>query len=204
MNFHLPEKWHGAAAIGLLLLILLMIYIVAIQPIIAKHRFYQENIASMQQRLEKYQQIIASRPTLEIQLKQLYREQATNAYYLAQQSAPLAATELQRWVKAALEASGGGGTLMSMQNLPVVETELFPRVGINVRMNGSTEVLEKVLYDLESRHPLLFIDHLQVMSRQIRQRSLQDRKKIIEKTLLTISFELYGYMRDPNAPPVGA
>jgi general secretion pathway protein M len=198
MNFHLSEKWHCAAAVGLLLLTLLMAYFATIQPVITKHAFYQENIASMQQRLQKYRQIIASRPALEAELNQLRREQATNAYYLEQQSAPLAATELRKWVKTAVESSGG--ILMSTQSLPVLENELFPRVGISVRMTGSTETLQKVLYDLESRRPLLFVDHLQVTGRQIRRRSPRDPRTIIEETQLTISFELYGYMRGSDAP----
>jgi general secretion pathway protein M len=197
MNLHLSGKWHCAVAIGLLLLTLLMAYFAIVQPVITKHAFYQENIASMQQRLQKYKQIIASRPALEAKLSQLQRKQAANAYYLEQQSAPLAATELRKWVKTVVELSGG--VLMSTQSLPLLENELFPRVGINVRMSGKTETLQKVLHDLESRRPLLFVDHLQVSSRQIRRRSPRDRRTIIEETQLTISFELYGYMRGNGA-----
>jgi general secretion pathway protein M len=197
MNLHLPGKWHCAAAIGLLSLTLLMVYFAFIQPVIAKHAFYQENIASMQRRLQKYKQIIASRPVLEAELNRLQREQAVNAYYLEQQSAPLAATELRKWVKTVVESSGG--TLMSTQSLPLLENEPFPRIGISVRMSGDTEILQKVLYDLESRRPLLFVDNLQVRSRQIRRRSPRDRRTIIEETRLTISFELYGYMRGKGA-----
>ncbi|KFI23350.1 type II secretion system protein GspM [Nitrosococcus oceani] len=197
MNLHLSEKGHCAAAVGLLLLVLLMAYFVLIQPVIAKHGFYHEKIASMQQRLTRYNQIIASRPALEARLKQLQRKQAANAYYLEQQSAPLAATELRRRVKAVVESSGG--VLTSTQSLPVVENELFPKVGIRVRMTGDTEILQKVLYDLEASRPLLFVDDLQVRSRQIRRRSRHDRRTIIEETQLTISFELYGYMRGNSA-----
>jgi general secretion pathway protein M len=197
MNLHLSGKWHCAAAVSLLLLTLLMAYFATIQPVITKHAFYQENIASMQQRLQRYKQIIASRPALEAELNQLQREQATNAYYLEQQSAPLAATELRKWVKTVVESNGG--ILMSTQSLPLLENELFPRVGISVRMTGNTEMLEKVLYDLESRRPLLFVDHLQVNGRQIRRRSPRDPRTIIEETQLTISFELYGYMRGSGA-----
>jgi general secretion pathway protein M len=174
-----------------------MVYFTFIQPVIAKHAFYQENIASMQRRLQKYKQIIASRPVLEAELNRLQREQAVNAYYLEQQSAPLAATELRKWVKTVVESSGG--TLMSTQSLPLLENEPFPRIGISVRMSGDTEILQKVLYDLESRRPLLFVDNLQVRSRQIRRRSSRDRRTIIEETRLTISFELYGYMRGKGA-----
>lgn len=196
-NLYLPEKWHCAAAVGLLLLVLLMAYLVLLQPVIAKHEFYHENIASMQQRLERYNQMIASRPALEARLKQLQRKQATNAYYLEQQSAPLAATDLRRQVKAVAESSGG--VLTSTQSLPVVENGLFPKVGIRVRMTGDTEILQKVLYDLEASRPLLFVDDLQVHSRQIRRRSQHDRRTIIEETQLTISFDLYGYMRGNSA-----
>ncbi|ADE16673.1 general secretion pathway protein [Nitrosococcus halophilus Nc 4] len=197
MNLQLSKKWHCATAVGLLLFVLLMAYFVLVQPVIAKHRFYQENIASMQQRLQKYNQIIASRTALEAELNRLRREQAANAYYLEQQSAPLAATELRKRVKTVVESSDG--VLVSTQSLPLVENEPFPRVGISVRMTGDTEVLQKVLYDLESRRPLLFVDDLQVRSRQIRRRSRHDRRTIIEETQLTISFELYGYMRGSGA-----
>ncbi len=202
MNFHLPKvslpkDWHGAAAVGLLLFILLLGYFAVAQPIMAKHVFYEENIASMQRRLQKYRQMIASKPALQAKLSQLQRKQAANAYYLEQQSAALAATELRSRVKAAVESSGG--VLISTQSSPLVENELFPRVGLSVRMTGDTASLQKVLYELESHPPLLFMDHLQVYSRQIRRRSRHDRKIIIEETHLTISFELYGYMRGSRA-----
>lgn len=197
MNLPLSEKWHGAAALGLLLLTLLVAYLAIVHPVIAKHEFYHENIASMQQRLEKYNQIIASRPALEAELQRLQRAQAANAYYLEQQSPPLAATELRKRVKSVIEASDG--VLISTQSLPLVQNEPFPRVGISVRMSGDTETLHRVLYDLESRRPLLFVDDLQVRSRQIRRRSRLDRRVIIEETQLTISFEVYGYMRGNGA-----
>lgn len=201
MRLQLPKSlskdWHGAAAVGLLLLVLLLGYIVLIQPVISKHEFYQTNITSMQRRLHKYREMIASRPALEARLNQLRRKQAANAYFLEQQSAALAATDLRSRVKAVVESSGA--VLTSTQNLPLIEDELFPRVGLSVRMTGDTEALEKVLYELESHPPLLFVDNLQVYSRQIRRRSQYDRRVIIEETHLTISFDLYGYMRDGHA-----
>jgi general secretion pathway protein M len=197
MQLDLSGKRHSAVAAGLLLLALLLLHAVIIRPISAKHAFYRDEIASMQQRLQKYHQIIASRPALEAKLSQLQQEQAANPYYLEQQSGSLAATELRQRVKTVVEANGG--VLVSTQSLPVAENELFPQVGISVRMTGDTEILQKVLYDLESRRPLLFVDDLQVQSRQIRRRSPHDRRTIIEETSLTISFKLYGYMRGGRA-----
>lgn len=201
MNLHLNSRllkdWQGVAAAGLLLFVSLVGYFAAVQPVIAKHAFYEENIASMQRRLHKYRQMIASQPALEAKLRQLQRKQADNAYYLKQQSAALAATELRSRVKAAVESSGG--VLVSTQSLPLIKDELFPRVGLSVRMTGDAESLQKVLYELESHPPLLFMDHLQVYSRQIRRRSRHNPKVIIEETQLTVSFELYGYMRGSRA-----
>lgn len=193
----LPGDWHGAAAAGLLLLVLLIGYFAIVQPIISKHEFYEENITSMQRRLHKYREMVASKPAMEARLNQLRRKQAANAYFLEQQSAALAATDLRSRVKAAVESSDA--ELISTQSLPLVENELFPRVGLSVRMTGDTAALQRVLYELESHPPLLFVDDLQVYSRQIRRRSRHNPRTIIEETRLTISFELYGYMRGSSA-----
>ena len=60
------------------------------------------------------------------------------------------------------------------------------------------EVIQKVLYDLESKTPLLFVNNLQVTARTLRRRrySRRNRNTPVETTVqLTVQFELAGYMR---------
>ena len=78
-----------------------------------------------------------------------------DSQYLPQTAPALAAAELQQRVRAVVEAAGG--TLRSTQALPPVEEGSAVRVAVSVTLTGDTGNLEKILYDLESQTPLLFV-----------------------------------------------
>ncbi|CAB1274325.1 type II secretion system protein GspM [Candidatus Nitrosacidococcus tergens] len=190
---NLPKKWHSVVAVSLLLLVLFLLYLITLQPILDKHKYYRDNIEASIQKLNRYRRIIAREPELTAKLEKLNQDQSHNHLYLGQQSDALAATQLRQWVKTAVESNGG--ILTSTQNLPVINNKNFFKIGIKVRLSGGVNMLRQLFYTLESHRPLLFIENLQISGRQIRQRSRVDPKNIIEKTELTVNFDLYGYMR---------
>ena len=44
------------------------------------------------------------------------------------------------------------------------------KVAVNATVSGDTDSLQKILHDLESQTPLLFVDNLDVSAREVRQR----------------------------------
>lgn len=187
----LSGKGHCRAAVALLVLTLLAGYALLAWPWIAKYQFYQTHTEQLQDRLQRFNGIVATREALNAKLHQVRQEGSVNAYYLNEPSPTLAATELQQTVKEIVKATGG--SLVSTQILPVIDEDIFSRVAIQVRLTGDTQVLQKLVYALESKPPLLFLDNLQVVGQEIRQRGSDG--EIHTQLQLQIQFELAGYMR---------
>ncbi len=187
---------HRLTAVGLLFAVLIGIYWFIDGVLIAKYRFYQTNIEELQTRLQIFDNMLATRDELTAKIQQVRQDQSFKTHLLQQVSPTLAATDLQQRVKRVVESSGG--ELVSTQILPVTEEGGFSRVAINISLTGDMEVIQKMLYDLESKTPLLFVNNLQVTARTLRRRrySRRNRNTPVETTVqLTVQFELAGYMR---------
>ena len=191
------NSFHRIAALTLLVAMLLSVYLLIDRIVIGRYEFYQDNISQLQDRLQRYENMLSMREDLEARLQQIKQDTSIDAYYLQQSSSVLAAADLQQRVKSAVE--NNGGNLISTQILPVDNEGMFSKVAIRVQMTGDTEVLQKTLYDLESARPLLFIDDLQVRGQPIRQRNPNNRNEITLRIQLTTQFELSGYIRRSEA-----
>ena len=91
---------------------------------------------------------------------------SSQAGYLTGDSETLVAAELQNLVRTIVERNGG--RLESTQILPPVNEAAFRRVTLRVRMSVGVEGLFRILYDLESMLPYLFVDGLDIVSRERR------------------------------------
>lgn len=160
---------------------------------ISRYRNHGVEIDRLQSRLQTLNRMLATRDDLEGKIRQIQQDPSTNIYALKQPSPTLAATDLQQRVETAVESNGG--ELISTQILPVVEEEGFVRVIISIRMNGNTEVMQKVLHGLESKTPLVFIDNLQITARTIRRRRRSRNTPPETSVQLTAQFDLAGYIR---------
>jgi general secretion pathway protein M len=60
---------------------------------------------------------------------------------------------------------------------------------------GDTDSLRKILYDLESQTPLLFVDNLDVSARENRPRLPNGRLASYTRVQLSVQFEVSGYLR---------
>ena len=166
---------------------------------LGRHQLYAETTEQLQDRLLRYQRLIAQRPQLEQRLSEVRQSDAVDVYYLSQETPTLAATELQRRASQAVQSSGG--SLTSSQVLPVEQESDFTKVAIRIQMNGDVEALNKTLYALESERPAVFVDNVQIRARTIRQRvprrTDRDRRGVEIKTQIQLitQFELAGYMQ---------
>lgn len=188
-----PSRGHRLAALGLLTLFVVIGYGLVDRVWIARHEYYQSHIEGLQERLQRLRGLLATRQTLESQIRRITQDESIDVFYLQAPSPTLAASQLQQQLKRVVESHGG--ELISTQILPPVPEEGFSKVAIKVQLTGDTEVFQKVFYTLESNRPLLFIDDLQIRSRIIRRRSPDDRRKIETSVQLTAMFELAGYMQ---------
>ena len=189
-----PGWGQRLGALALLLLVMAgVLYFVVERGLIASYRFYEERLEQQQVRLEQFERMAASREPIQQLIASIRQDRNITAQYLPQSAPPLAAADLQQRVKAVVEAVGG--TLRSTQALPPVEEGNAVKVAVNVTVSGDTESLQKILYDLESQTPLLFVDNLDVSAREIRQRLPNGRLTDYTRVQLNIQFEVSGYLR---------
>lgn len=181
------------ALVLLLLVVVGTLYLVVDHVLVARYRFYRERLEQQQGRLEQLERMAASREPIQQLIAKIQQDRNITAQYLPQSAPPLAAADLQQRVKAVVEAAGG--TLRSTQALPPVEEGNAVKVAVNATVSGDTEILQKILYDLESQTPLLFVDNLDVSARAVRQRLPNGRLAGYTRVQLNIQFEISGYLR---------
>lgn len=190
------ELGWGHRVAALLLLLLLMggaLYLLADRVWIARYHYYQDALEQQQGRLEQLERMAAIREPIQQLVMSIQQDRTVIAQYLPQSAPALAAADLQQRVKGVVEAAGG--TLQSTQALPPTEEGHAVKVTVSVAMNGNSDSLQKILYDLESQTPLLFLDNLQVSARESRPRLPGGRTANYTRIQLSIQFEVSGYLR---------
>lgn len=167
-------------------------YVLIVQPIVAKHREYRDAIAQDQDQLQRYRQIAANRPHLQARREQLLQDPISQGAYLSGESEALVAANLQNRIKTIIEANGG--SLASTQILQSGDEDGFRLVTVRVRMTADNDAASRTFYALEADPPYLFIDNIDISSRQARRRR-RNQSETTENVELNINYDVYGYMR---------
>lgn len=176
-----------SAALAVVLLVILGLAVIL--PWWNQMALYDEEALDTAERMGRYQNLIASKQDLAKELQQLRANQNKQGVFITAPSAELAAAQLQRHAKDAV--SKAGGTLVSTQNLAQDPDDMPEKIQVRVRMKGDAGALADVLHNIESAHPLMFVENLSVKSR----RTVKGRRKNRVTTYdLDVSFDLAGYL----------
>lgn len=182
-------------AYGILVLALIGINLLITWPWLRINGEYNQAISDVRDQIERFQRLQAEAPQIQDQLDALDREVSNASFYIDANTPALAAAELQKKVKAAVDSAGG--KLTSTQSLQQKEEGNAQRVAVLVRMGGDVDALFKVVHKLEESSPLLFIDNLTVRNRPVpRRRRARKPQPAQGQYSLDISFELSGYLRE--------
>ncbi|MGH6891709.1 MAG: type II secretion system protein GspM [Dongiaceae bacterium] len=180
-------------AVLLLIATLAAAYVFVAEPIVAGYRETDRHIEDVREQLSHFQRLAAIKPALAKQLEQAEAQQTSQGHYLIGGTDALAAAGLQDRVSALIERTGG--SLRSIQPMPGTDEQGFRRITLRVQMSGTIEALFETLYALEAGTPALFVGNLDIQSRFIRQKSNQaDIEKAPDAPLLTVGFDLFGYL----------
>lgn len=179
-------------ALGILVLVVALPYWLIVQPLIDQFAAVNAEIAERQEALARYRMVAARLGALEEQLEAMKRAGGRADDYLRGGSEAIVAADLQNRVKTLIDRSGG--KLASTQVLTAAEEGGFRQVIVRVRLTTGIEGLRRILYELETGQPLLFIDNLDISTRQDRRRAGESESD----PELTVSFDVYGYLR-PSA-----
>lgn len=176
-------------ALILLIILLLSLYLLLINPLFASYRDNQEKINVLQHELNNYQLVSSYKSDLEEQEQRLSGLQATQGYYLRNNTQALAAAELQAYVKKVIEDAGG--RLLSTQPISNAASGSFHRIQVRVRMQGDIETLQQSFHALESGVPILILDDVILTQAKTGQR--RSAAKLTDT--LSVNFDLMGFMR---------
>ena len=181
------------SAVGILILALVLSYLVLVYPLMQIKQEYQDEVDNLRFKLQKLQQVAGGRESLTQRLENIRELARQNDAFLPTNTAALASADLQTRIKQVV--SEAGGELTSTQVIPERNEENAVRVGVKIRMTGSSEVLRQVLQNFESKKPYLFVENLNI--RPIRMpRNPRDKNPIIEDRL-SVDFDVSGYMQAP-------
>jgi general secretion pathway protein M len=150
--------------LGWLLLILvpsLVIAAVAV-PVLVRLDRLDTAIEERRGQLLKYRRLISTLPSLRTELEQVKANEDFKAFYFDARTPALAGAELQRKVQEIVTAAAG--RLISTQLLPDEEEQHPPRVRVRTQIQGSTDTLMDILYNIEQARPFLFVDQVSVRS----------------------------------------
>ena len=181
------------AAVGLLLLLIALLIGGVVYPLMSLGQEYRERVEDLQFRLVRLQQVARNKDALTQRLERIKMLAQKNDAFLPTNTAALASAELQTRIKQTV--SSAGGELSSTQVIPERNEENTVRIGVKMRLTGSTSMLRQVLQDFESGKPYLFIENLNI--RPIRMpRNPRDKNPVIEDRL-SIDFDVIAYMQAP-------
>ena len=187
----LNNKQQRYLALGLLALLLLLIYWVAIMPLLDKSQFYRESIEDSEFRLQRYKRSIAGKEAWQKQLLTVKQREQSSQHFSNKETPALASADFQKLIKTTV--TDAGGRLTSTQVVPPSEEDSFSKITIKVRMTGNMETLRDVLYTLESTRPMLLIDNLTL--RPIRGKRNRKTRKMMPSDQLNVYFDVVGYLR---------
>ncbi|MES9991421.1 MAG: type II secretion system protein GspM [Candidatus Thiodiazotropha sp.] len=194
----LTPKQSRMLAVALLLLLVILILSLVIYPVWSMSRGYDKQIEDTQFQIQRLQRIAIQNDRYQLEFNNLKRGQRSDKRYLQSKTDSLANAELQRRIKQVVAA--GKGEIISTQTVKLSQDAKLNRVAIRVRMKATLENLKKILHQLETQQPYLFIDNLTLRSRNLARRRLPSKQKITDAIkMLDLDFLLVGYIKSGDS-----
>ena len=155
----LPPSQQRALAAALLLVALVVVLSVLLLPLLLLHKHYDDTIATVTDRLERYRRVAAQAPEYRKALETM-REKDGRRFFLKNTAPNLAGAELQEQVRAAIE--GNGGRITTSQNQGPRDDGRFRQIVVTVQFFATTPALQKILLAIEGQPPYLAIENMSI------------------------------------------
>jgi general secretion pathway protein M len=183
-----PRAWLSRGlAVSLLAGLLAVAYLVGINPLLTAYHANEAAIAEAQRLVRRFNAMAVGEDDLQVRVRELAELHASEPYYLTKETDALAAVEMQNRVQVAVNENGG--TIRSIQPLRAEKEGDFQRVTLRIQITATIGSLFGVIHALETTQPFLFLDNVDIKSRQSRASA---EGQVTEPTL-TVTLELYGY-----------
>ncbi len=188
------------AAIGLLLLALLLAYFVLLHWwFVAPLQQIRSDMADLRDTHSRYAAAIAEKPALQQRIATLGAGQAASSAFLAADDPNTAAADLmQRVVDVVASNTKGGSCVVSQKmplpNPPVTAGEPYRKAAVSISLSCDIEPLAAVLQALEQGTPYLFVDDIGIYRNPVA--AQQNHAAPLE-----VQFTLSGYVRPARGAP---
>ena len=153
----LPPRQQRVLAVALLVVAIVGALVVLLLPVYLLHRHYDDAIASLGDRLDRYRRVAAQAPEYRKALDAM-RERNGRRFFLKNLAPNLAGAELQELVRAAVESNGG--RITTSQNQAPKDEGRFKQIGVNVQFFATTPNLQKILHAIEVQQPYLVVENM--------------------------------------------
>ncbi|WP_375056546.1 type II secretion system protein GspM [Zobellella sp. DQSA1] len=196
---NLSARQQQAAALGLLLVVVMLAFSLAIGPLFGLFLRQGATIGQLEDQLNRYQRLSAELEQTERALQRLRADTPDTGLYLPERRPALASAWLQQHLNRLVSRSGG--QLVSIQNAPLATEGPLPGVVLRVHLRGELDQLVPLLHALESGQPALFIQGL-VITANPRRPAIQVNRNIVIRRQdprlrqipsLDVRFDLIGY-----------
>lgn len=182
------QRW---LALGLLATVFLLVILMVIVPLINTGLESYETKQDLAFRLKRYKEVIASKDKVLANANKIKKQYVEQEYFNTRETEALASADLQKFIKTAI--STAGGQLTSTQVLPSKTEDDITRITVKVRMNGTIDLLRRVLYDIEMSKPLMIVEEIDI--RPIRGRRNRKTRKIEPSNKMNVNFQVTSFMR---------
>jgi general secretion pathway protein M len=163
-----------------LLLVLLPVLVVlrfVISPLFGAYGEFSNEIESMQDEITRYRTVIGERPALQTAAAELQKHQPLTPFLLPGGNPALAAAALQRHLQKL--AAEHKARIVSVRVQPAIPDGPLQKISVQARLQADSRSLRDLLHALESGTPFVFIDTLNISTRQARRRrSAIDRLEV--------------------------
>ena len=186
------------AAILILVIVAILVYLLCFHWFILRHVDYNSEIADLSDQLGRFQRVAAQRTDYETLLQALQERKSDENLFLSGNDFNEAAAGMSERLSQMITVQADDSCqIVSRQPVRPRVQERFEKVTVNVRMRCGIEDLKKVLYSLETGVPMIIADEVTVIKPRTRRRrpGSQDADT---GGVLDIRFNMSGYLR--NSP----
>lgn len=192
INGKLPPALSRAAAVAILLALIAVLYLGIAKPIVDAYQSIGADTAQLEDQLRRYQRAGGDRAQRQAELAALEHHSSAADGFLQGANDTLVAAQIQNRLKSLAEAAHA--ELRSTQVLPAQDEGALRRISVRGQFSTTTGGALQIFHGLESQYPLLFVDNLDIRSRQAGAREVRGRGgNTGDSDALDLQFDIYGY-----------
>jgi len=176
------------AAIGVLLALLAAGYGLFVHPMAVAYPAAMAELEDTRERLARFRRIAAASGPLKERLDQVRAEQAQSGAFVGGETEGLASASLQERLDRSVRQAGG--SVRSVRSLSPEREDGMVRLRLQVQVNADVHALKRLLYELETSRPLLFVESLEVRAQLSRS---EDRESLVVTPEFLVDLAVTGY-----------